>query len=399
LEDGLEASACKLLWKDGTFDSSAGFTEGFGASVVSLHCIPRTYPTEAEEKAARALAPRLYQQLFVAPNPEHPAMGDYLARSFAAALFSPLGYLSKDLLALVGPRDCGKGMITAAIKGAFGGGYVQEFALNNLLNKQLSGRDSLRFDWLFPTRGARVLIANEVDMQGASAKERLSLNGVTIKQLTSGGDMISAALPHGTQVQLKNRAVLFINANDLPEVKPPIGEHMRHLRFVKSFQQQVGATALPAHVLPADVTLKSKLLTERTHQDAIFFMLWDIYKSKLLGKTHVEVPECVVHESVERAAPSDLEIVRSILEDLEEEFTVTGNEWDCIAAGQLTAAIRERMARSDISMSPANLNFYLAQLGIGSPRENRRLVEGGKAVKVKTGVALAGVKRLREEAF
>jgi hypothetical protein len=26
-------------------------------------------------------------------------------------------------------------------------------------------------------------------------------------------------------------------------------------------------------------------------------------------------------------------------------------------------------------------------------------VEGGKAVKVKTGVALAGVKRLREEAF
>jgi hypothetical protein len=128
-------------------------------------------------------------------------------------------------------------------------------------------------------------------------------------------------------------------------------------------------------------------------------MLWDIYKRKLLGKTHVEVPECVVHESVERAAPSDLEIVRSILEDLEEEFTVTGNEWDCIAAGQLTAAIRERMARRDISMSPANLNFYLGQLGIGSPRENRRLVEGGKAVKVKTGVALAGVKRLREEAF
>jgi len=192
------------------------------------------------------------------------------------------------------------------------------------LNKPHSGRDSVRFDWLLDTRGARVIVANEVDMQGASTKERLSLNGTAIKQLTSGGDAISAALPHGTQVQVKNRAMLFLCCNDVPEVKPAIGEHMRHVSFVKSFQPQVGAAPLPDHVLPADVSLKAKLLTDRTYQDAVFFMLWDLFKTDILGRTHIEVPECVIHESAEWAAPNDRDIIRLIMVDeLDDVFTIT----------------------------------------------------------------------------
>jgi hypothetical protein len=170
---------------------------------------------------------------------------------------------------------------------------------------------------------------------------------------------------------------------------------MRHVRFVKSFQLQVGAAPLPAHFLPADVTLKSKLLTDRAYQDAVFFLLWDLFETDVLGKTHVEVPECVVHESAEWAAPSDRDIIGAIMaEELDDVFTITKDPSDYVEAGLLAAAIKDKLTRKDTFMSAQIVNMHLHSLGVG-PSATRRV--GDRTGKVKTGIRHAEEKRMRED--
>jgi hypothetical protein len=138
-----------------------------------------------------------------------------------------------------GERNSGKGVLIDLFKKTFEG-YIGTFDTSNLLNDFQSGDQAKNNGWLMAFSKKRVLFGSEIQM-----KEGRYLNGATIKQIASGGDIIRARALFQNETEMKIRAFMWICCNDMPDIKiSDAYEKLLYFEYPCSFSEYKSSFAI-----------------------------------------------------------------------------------------------------------------------------------------------------------
>ena len=146
------------------------------------------------------------------------------ARPFLCAVARGIAgkVVDKQFLAIIGERDCGKGVFTDALTAALGGEgiYTATASMENLL--MIRNRDSSdtakKQGWMMAGEHTRFLLMNEVATDADDVRHKL--NGDLIKRLV-GGDMLEGRNLYEQTRHFRVMAKPFFCCNDLPPFSSP----------------------------------------------------------------------------------------------------------------------------------------------------------------------------------
>lgn len=292
IERNKDTSVGKLLFADGIFDCNDGsFRPGFDPNVVFLARIDRPFPN----KRRFGLEKLINKTLFIHPFSKlgeldtETEMGLFYKNALAYAMVGD--YSHKKMYIILGDSNSGKGVITDAVKAAFGR-YTNTFNGKDLAYNRRNGSDSAKqLLWIADKLHSRILIANEMEMD-----KGVAINGNLIKTLASGGDCIDVRKNFENPGTTKLTQTVFLFANDCPPITPidsGIFTRMRYIRFTKHFVDKP-IEECSHKELPADADLKKKVQSPEWC-DSLFWILYEAY-SKIRGKPYWS-PACVVEET------------------------------------------------------------------------------------------------------
>ena len=200
------ASRDRLFYANGYWDfQSASFETHESADVITPTRIATPFPAHPGEAAMEEIKRRVWNAIFPRED-ECQAMLTFLARGLAGRVNDEVW------AAMIGERNCGKSAMTDALKAAFGP-YVEDFSGRHLMNKPGSSDAARDFTFAMPFEHARLAIANELPTEG-------HLNGTTMKQITSGGDRVSARKLYNDARNFVPKARILLCGNRLPEMQP-----------------------------------------------------------------------------------------------------------------------------------------------------------------------------------
>ena len=114
----------------------------------------------------------------------------------------------------MGPRNCGKSVITDMAKESFGN-YVRSTNSGNFILKKTNGDQAKALSYLVPYRFARMIYTHEMPLE----KDQV-VDGNMIKKFVSGGDIIEARKNFKDEVQLKLQCGFFACLNDMIPIHP-----------------------------------------------------------------------------------------------------------------------------------------------------------------------------------
>ena len=120
----------------------------------------------------------------------------------------------KRWMIVMGPRNCGKSVITDFAKEAFGN-YVRSTNSGNFILKKTNGDQAKALSFLVPYRFARMVYTHEMPLE----KDQVA-DGNMFKKFVSGGDIIEARKNFKDEVQLKLQCGLLACLNDMIPIHP-----------------------------------------------------------------------------------------------------------------------------------------------------------------------------------
>ena len=137
----------------------------------------------------------------------------FLSRAYAGH------YEDKDWAVWIGNRSCGKGVMDALMKSSLGA-YSATIPSGIFINDRnpMSGDESKKLSWCLDLQFIRCVTTQEILFDRSN--KNLTVNGVVIKKLASGGDPMRARKNYQDEVAFTMDAKLFMMVNDLPPVEP-----------------------------------------------------------------------------------------------------------------------------------------------------------------------------------
>jgi hypothetical protein len=137
----------------------------------------------------------------------------FLSRAYAGH------YEDKDWAVWIGNRNCGKGVMDALMKSALNA-YSATIPSGIFINDKnpMSGDESKKLSWCLDLQFIRCVTTQEILFDRSN--KNLTVNGVVIKKLASGGDPMRARKNYQDEVAFTMDAKLFMMVNDLPPVEP-----------------------------------------------------------------------------------------------------------------------------------------------------------------------------------
>jgi hypothetical protein len=120
----------------------------------------------------------------------------------------------KRWMIVMGPRNCGKSVITDFTKEAFGN-YVRSTNSGNFILKKTNGDQAKALSFLVDYRFARMVYTHEMPLE----KDQVA-DGNMFKKFVSGGDIIEARKNFKDEVQLKLQCGLLLCLNDMIPIHP-----------------------------------------------------------------------------------------------------------------------------------------------------------------------------------
>lgn len=149
-----------------------------------------------------------------------------MSRAFAGYYSDKIWYSG------VGSRNCGKSVITKLFTGAFDC-YVSIFDAKNLVYNKFGNPEPARaLSWVVNVYNSRLIISNEI----GDADENITLNGILIKMLASGGDTIKGRVIFQKEFEFIPQFLMMIYSNRLCEVKPNDAlENLEQFNFKSKF--------------------------------------------------------------------------------------------------------------------------------------------------------------------
>ena len=125
----------------------------------------------------------------------------------------------KDWAVFIGNRNCGKGVIDLLMQNSLGE-YVATTSSGNFMceRKHEAGDQAKKLSWLLDLQFVRLTTLQEMNFDNTNTK--LKLNGVMIKKICSGGDVLEARKNYMDECRFNTDTKLFFMVNDLPPVDP-----------------------------------------------------------------------------------------------------------------------------------------------------------------------------------
>ena len=321
-----DTSIGKLLFADGIFDFTTGFTPGFDPHIVFLKRIDRNFPYCVNEELIEKVNKILFIDAF--GDADDCEAGTYLKKAITMAIYGD--YWRKKFYIVLGDANCGKGVTVGALKETFGD-YVDEFCANELLyNPSNSQDESRRLAWLKDLKGVRAAFSNELRMDVRGA------DGNLIKGASSGGDQHKVRGNYQDGEKYVNRSTLFCLANDFTKITPSpsvdtgLQERLRFMRCIRTFVDEPKA---PNELLK-DRTIKIKFTTDEW-KNALFYVIWRCWltmdsKEKEIGGDLI-TPSSVRAETIDWVTDGD----GTLLSVLEEQFEITNVFTDVVLSKDL----------------------------------------------------------------
>ncbi len=300
-----DSSMGKLLFSDGIFDFRTGsFTKGFDHNILFRGRINRPFPIIRDEEKIALVRKVLFEDTFSSETKE---VSDYwrigLARALAGDYYSKLYYLA------IGRGNAGKGVTVTAFQQAFEW-YVGSFNVEQLAHCQFpGGDDAYNKKWIYYGANKRILFSNECN-------QRVTINCNALKNWVGGGDTFKVRLPHGHEVEIKNRATPFMMLNDVlkyDNYEEAVQNRERVIEFNNKF---VDGEPQTPYERVGDAYIKKKFTEDVGMKDALVWVMIDSYR-EFLTKGHP------VPESVKKAAQEWSADTCGLKAKLEEKYELT----------------------------------------------------------------------------
>jgi hypothetical protein len=270
--------------------------------------VPRGLPERIDADVANARA--IVQDLFTFREAEPAPRTDYydfeatplwqfVLLAIGAAIAGDVDL--KLMYAMIGQRKSGKGMLMTVITVAFGNLVDAGNSADNLLGSDNNQDEAKKCKWLTDAaiKGARLLWKNEVRTHNSRGEPYI--DGNLLKKIASGGDSLPVRNNCENPYPVRHEFTVFLNVNDLPPVRPAIGETFLRIRFPN---QYVDEPTLPNHKRKDD-GLKGRI-AEPSFADGMMWLVLYEYKSFFAsGKAFKAIPEVLTETAAANEAEGE----------------------------------------------------------------------------------------------
>lgn len=246
----------------------------------------------------------------------------------------------KDFYTLLGERGSGKGVYSDLAKNTFEK-YVDTTNSDHLLKrKQISEDPSKQRHWMVDLRFTRLVITQEIQND-----EGIILDGIKIKNMCSGGDIIKARKLNQNEESFRMQCSLLLCANDMPVIKPTdtleklISFNLKSIFVNDSFKDDEKLKGFKYY--KQDPNIKNELRDEK---------LINAFFHIIINAEKCEYPKNLLKENKENEDEDDND--KQKLFDL---FVFTGLETDRIYNKNLKDILKDEK----INISPSKAKRYL----------------------------------------
>lgn len=273
MEDTQHTSRGKLLYTNGYYDMSESvFYDHFDPNIVFWERIPRKW--RPRHMVNEALKDNLFLTLFI--NVFLSAtVADYTLLNLARAIAADE---MKKFVFGIGSSNGGKGVLVAAMRGAFGS-YVDEFAGENLLASGNTDDKAKSTRWALLQRWKRLMFSNELEAEQSHGSKMRQFSGNAIKRWSSGGDAQTGRMHSKNEVAFIPHFMVFMLMNDMLKITPfddGVASRTEMCEFKTTFVGTEEEVINEMYKL-GDPTIKAKLTNDVDYQDAVMWMVLDRY--------------------------------------------------------------------------------------------------------------------------
>lgn len=310
LENNASSSLYKLLFTNGIWDFKLQKLIPFDKKIVFFtHINDKWKDTEKIKNYAKQVKELIFKNVFIEPNkPDTINVCDYIISSYARALAGHI--TSKLFFMLLGSADSGKGVLTDALQAAFSL-FVGIFNADGLKVSDCND-DSARNRWALKLRFTRIIISNEISMH-------INIDVNYLKRLSSGGDTLVARTLFQDEEYFKPHFTLFLNANDILELKPYDESVKTRFRYVQMPYRFVSKPNNEREK-QADDNIKN-MCTETWFKRGLRYLLC-VEGWKYFVDNSSYIPQTILNNREEYGEDSNLKRI------IEKEYEITGNVAD-----------------------------------------------------------------------
>ena len=188
---------------------------------------------------------------------------------------------------LIGQRNSGKGMRMTAIGAAFRGLVDAGKPANNLLGNSPDNDEAKKFMWMTKAAISSVRLVWTNVVRNLSPKGETYIDGNLIKGIASGGDELEVRGQYENPFPVRHEFTMFLNCNDLPPVRPSIGDSFLHIKFPNKYIEN---PELP-NEKKSEPNLKHRLQLPAFADGMLWFIIDEYMGCLQSGQTFKPIPE------------------------------------------------------------------------------------------------------------
>lgn len=376
-EQTQHSSLGKILFNNGYYDSTINggqFVPGFNPDIVFFAKIHHDYePLTAEDEVYMQDIKQRYFE-----NPLGNVQAEFLLENLACAV---IGTLMKRYLIGLGGTNCGKSVITKALKYSFGE-YVGAFNAENLAVRSTCEDEAKAMRWCLLLRHKRLILSNEM------TTKNVVLNGNMIKKLSSGGDDLVGRTHGQEETSFVPTFLPVCFANDLPKINPyddAVDGRVCVLNFKKTFVDNPQGN----YELKKDPNVEKEMLTLRFQRTFVQLLL-HTHRAFLIKHPDGEVNQEDVPLEVRAAKTAWVAESVDPVEKFLEDFEITNDTNDYVES----KSIEEFVINAKLGIS--YMKFIILLKKYLEKMEFANVTSVQKKISKKTKNVWLGVKELVE---
>jgi len=323
LTEKANSSLGYVYFKNGYLDmENKVFYKTFNPEIVSFNRLEWDYNPD-EEDDNHEYRQSIINRFFV--NPLNAHSGSYLILELAKAL---AGDLDKRFIFGLGTSNCGKSILTTAIKNAFGK-YFGAFNGEVFAYNKNSGDEASQMRWALALRFCRIIMSNEIN-------NRIELNGNALKKVSAGGDELVGRGLYQKETNFVPHFLVCLMANDIPPIKPKddaFYDRAKVFNYVKPYVDE------PSNEfeLKKDRNIGNEIKTDKFIRTFIYLLVDTYYLYKTGELIQTESPEMIEAKSLWIGETDE----KDVFTQFNDDFEITNNKDDYIIAADLQEWLKE----------------------------------------------------------
>ena len=251
-------------------------------------------------------------------------LGDYYLLHLSRGL---MGDMMKKIIFSLGTTDCGKSVLTFALKKSMEG-YFGDFNAENLIYNKNSSDEAAKLRWALLLRYKRIIVSNEM-------KSNEMINGNMIKKISSGGDGLTGRPHCGNETAFTPHFAVVAMANDLNKISPYDKAVDNRVKIISYKKQFVDNPVDCEYELQKDNNITDEI-NKIEFQNAFLMMMITRYEEFKKDGDIIEPLE------VSNGKKEWIEETGDVIDTFLQDFEITNNVDDFVTSDHITNWIQNK---------------------------------------------------------